>query len=109
MVTAMKILVDLRRIPMQIFGTEIRSASCGEKTEEIGVESLQFGEEIQRLMATPLETNFFFITLPSLGCFELRLTEERELEKTMTTINSGDGGRVRQREKNRKRGRGSLI
>ncbi|GMP27272.1 hypothetical protein CsSME_00003339 [Camellia sinensis var. sinensis] len=92
MVTAMKILINLRRISMRIFGTKIRSASCREKIEEIGVKSLPFDEEIQRLMAAPLETSIFFITLPPLGCFELRLTEERELEKIMTMMNSGDGG-----------------
>lgn len=47
----------------RISGTEIRSASCGEKTEEIGVESLQFGEEIQRLMAAPPETGSSFTAL----------------------------------------------
>ncbi|CAL5434831.1 unnamed protein product [Camellia sinensis] len=47
----------------RISGTEIRSASCCEKTEEIGVESLQFGEEIQRLMAAPPETGSSFTAL----------------------------------------------
>ncbi|PSS01826.1 Transcription factor bHLH48 like [Actinidia chinensis var. chinensis] len=36
-----------------ISGTDLRSASCGEKNVEIGVESLQLSEEIQRLIAPP--------------------------------------------------------
>lgn len=42
--------------------TEVRSASCGQKTE-VGVESLQFGEEIQTLMSVPPETGSSFTAL----------------------------------------------
>uniref|UniRef100_A0A5B6YMB5 Putative transcription factor bHLH48 n=1 Tax=Davidia involucrata TaxID=16924 RepID=A0A5B6YMB5_DAVIN len=55
-------------------GTEVRSASCGDKTEEIGVESLQFGEEIQRLMSVPPETGSSFTAL-----LELPPTQAMEL------------------------------
>ncbi|CAK9159297.1 unnamed protein product [Ilex paraguariensis] len=34
-------------------GTEVRSASCGAKSEEIEVDSFRFREEIQRLMPIP--------------------------------------------------------
>ncbi|KAA8518225.1 hypothetical protein F0562_015699 [Nyssa sinensis] len=44
-------------------GTEFRSVNCGDKTQEIGVESLQFGEEIQRLISVPQESGTSFTAL----------------------------------------------
>ncbi|KAL6958921.1 hypothetical protein U1Q18_040267 [Sarracenia purpurea var. burkii] len=48
----------------RISGAEVRSVNCGENTEEMGVESLQLGEEIQTLMAVPApETGSSFTAL----------------------------------------------
>ncbi|CAK9172532.1 unnamed protein product [Ilex paraguariensis] len=45
-------------------GSQVRSASCGAKYEDIGVESLQFGEEINLLMSIqPPETGSSFTAL----------------------------------------------
>ena len=47
----------------RIGGTEVRSVNCGEELGEIGVESLQFGEEIRRLMAATPDTGSSFTAL----------------------------------------------
>ncbi|PSS36323.1 Transcription factor bHLH48 like [Actinidia chinensis var. chinensis] len=57
----------------RIAGTEVRSVNCGEKIEEIGVDSLQFGEEIRRLMEAPQDGNSFtaLLELPANQAVEL--------------------------------------
>ncbi|KAA8517024.1 hypothetical protein F0562_017158 [Nyssa sinensis] len=44
-------------------GNDVGFATCGDKNEEIGIESLQFGEEIQSLMSVPPETGSSFTAL----------------------------------------------
>uniref|UniRef100_A0A5B6YMB3 Putative transcription factor bHLH48 n=1 Tax=Davidia involucrata TaxID=16924 RepID=A0A5B6YMB3_DAVIN len=58
----------------RIEGTDVRFSSCLDKIEEIGVESLQFGEEIQILMSVPPETGSSFTAL-----LELPPTQAMEL------------------------------
>ena len=64
---------DLSRSMDRIAGTEVRSVNCGEKIEEIGVDSLQFGEEIRRLMEAPQDGNSFtaLLELPANQAVEL--------------------------------------
>ena len=64
----------------RIAGTEVRSMNCGEKIEEIAVDSLQFGEEIRRLMAPPAEGSSFTALL------ELPVNQATELLHSPDTI-----------------------
>ncbi|PSS21150.1 Transcription factor bHLH60 like [Actinidia chinensis var. chinensis] len=65
----------------RIAGTEVRSVNCGEEIEEIGVDSLQFGEEIRRLMAAPTDTGSSFTAL-----LELPANQVMELLHSPDTV-----------------------
>ncbi|XP_052176417.1 transcription factor bHLH48-like isoform X2 [Diospyros lotus] len=63
----------------RITGAEVRSASCGEKPEVIPVESLQFGEEIQRLMTPENGSSFTaLLELPANQAMELLHSPEAQ-------------------------------